>query len=328
MELRHTGGVNAHADTGAERELAGTRPVRPGLVAWIPRRWAIASVVANIGIVVTGGAVRVTASGLGCPTWPRCTEDSFIPTGQAGAHEAIEFGNRMLTFLLVMVAIGTLVTVWRIRPLRPRARMLAVVLAIGIPAQAVIGGISVLTDLNPWVVSGHLLLSMVLIGFAVLLFATLGEDQGLVVHPVVRLLAVVVLAATALVVWIGTVTTGSGPHAGDAAAPRTGLDLQLMAQFHADAVFLLVGVTIATVVVTRYLAPRVFNAAAIVLGVQLVQATVGYTQWFTGLPAALVVLHLLGAGMAVATATNLYARTRVSEFSDGAPTLGTSRQPA
>jgi cytochrome c oxidase assembly protein subunit 15 len=123
-----------------------TLPVRP--LGW-------ATLVANCVLVVTGGAVRLTASGLGCPTWPRCTEQSFRPHGALDVHEAIEFGNRMLTFVLVAVAVATFVSAWQTG--RRDLRTLALVLALGIPAQATIGGVTVLTDLNPWVVSFHLL---------------------------------------------------------------------------------------------------------------------------------------------------------------------------
>ena len=129
-------------------------------------RWAgWASLVANIGIVVTGGAVRLTGSGLGCPTWPRCTEEDFTPRGALDFHAAIEFGNRLLTFVLVAVAVLTFVAA--VRTGRRHLVGLAVVLAAGIPLQAVIGGITVLTDLNPWIVSLHLLLSMALVGLSV-----------------------------------------------------------------------------------------------------------------------------------------------------------------
>ena len=128
--------------------------------------WAWASIVANCVIVVTGGVVRLTGSGLGCPTWPRCTEESFTPHGAYDVHQAIEFGNRMLTYVLVAVAVGTFVAAWQSG--RRDLRRLALVMALGIPAQAVIGGITVLTDLNPWIVSLHLLCSLVIIGVAVL----------------------------------------------------------------------------------------------------------------------------------------------------------------
>ena len=131
---------------------------------WVrPLAWA--TLVANVVLVVTGGAVRLTGSGLGCPTWPRCTDESFRPHGELSLHEAIEFGNRTLTFVLVAVAIATYVVMWRTG--RRDLRAMALIVALGIPAQAIIGGITVLTDLNPWVVSLHLLCSLAIIGVAV-----------------------------------------------------------------------------------------------------------------------------------------------------------------
>ena len=281
------------------------------------RRWALASLIGNIGIVVTGGAVRLTGSGLGCPAWPRCTEDSFVPTGEAGIHEAIEFGNRLVTFVLVAIAVGTLVSAWRQRPVSPRLRRPALILALGIPAQAVVGGLSVLSGLNPWVVSAHFLLSMGLVTVAVLLLRRTHVSAGSRARrspetALFRTLSAAVAAAAVVVVWLGTVTTASGPHAGDAGAPRTGLNLQLTAQVHADAVFLLVGLTIATVVVTRaaHAPARLRRAADVLLAVELAQGVVGYGQWFAGLPPALVAIHMLGACVVVAAVTDLWLAAR------------------
>ena len=305
------------------------------------RRWAVASLIANIAIVITGGAVRLTASGLGCPTWPRCSEDSFIPTGEAGIHSAIEFGNRLMTFVLVAIAVGTLMAAWRHRPRRPRLRRPALLLALGIPAQAVIGGLSVLTNLNPWVVSGHFLVSMVLIGVAVVLIRRAGPavppspgepraGQLSTTHPLLGTLSLAVLAVTGVVVWLGTMTTASGPHAGDAAAPRTGWNLQLVAQVHADVVFFLLGLTIATLVATRMLnaPPRIRQAALVLLIVEVGQGIVGYTQWFAGLPGALVAVHMLGASLAVAAATDLYLAARPALASNGHPRADPVRAPS
>ena len=139
------------------------------------RRLAIASLTANIVLVVTGGAVRLTGSGLGCPTWPRCTSQSFVAHDALGVNGFIEFGNRLLTIVLAVLAVATWLVAMRIRPARPAVRRLATVLLLGIPAQAVIGGISVLTDLNPWVVSFHLVCSLALIGIAVVLLQRVDE---------------------------------------------------------------------------------------------------------------------------------------------------------
>lgn len=288
------------------------------------RRLALASIIANLGIVVTGGAVRLTGSGLGCPTWPRCQEDSFVPTGELGLHEQIEFGNRMLTYVLGAVALATVIGAYRSRPARTDLRRLALVLFIGIPTQAVIGGISVLTDLNPWVVMGHLMLSMVLIGLATVLYRRIDEGDApaaALVPPQIRRLAFGLLGLTAVVLYLGTVVTGSGPHAGDVDAPRTGLDTHLFSMVHADAVIALVLGTVAlNVLLTRRGAPaEVQTAARIALGVQLLQGTVGYVQYFTDLPEILVGLHMFGAGCLVIATVRLVLSTRVRR--SAAPTV-------
>jgi cytochrome c oxidase assembly protein subunit 15 len=296
--------------------------VRPDHAVVLRLAWA--SLVANIAIVVTGGAVRLTGSGLGCPSWPRCTEasaqepGSFVPHAELGAHGVIEFGNRMLTFVLVAVAITTLVAAWRLRPARRSLRRLALLLALGIPAQALIGGVTVLTDLNPWIVAGHLLVSMALISLAVVMIRRVGEGDG----PALQVLArpgVVLVRMTYVLTWIvlylGTVVTGSGPHAGDADAPRNGLDPQAMSQLHADGVFLLVGLTVGCLAVARAVgAPAaVVRAAAVLLAVELVQGTIGFVQYVTDLPEALVAAHLLGAAVLVAAATDLLVHTHTRE---------------
>ena len=185
--------------------------------------------------------MRLTGSGLGCPTWPRCTDESFVPHRALGMHGVIEFGNRMFTYVLVAVAVGTLIAVWRWAGSSPAARRLAVVLALGIPFQGVIGGITVLTDLNPWIVSLHLLLSMVLIGGSVLLVVLVRGAGGTPVPARSVALTRLTFAALIVVVYLGTVVTGSGPHAGDADSPRNGLDPHVMSHVHASSVYVLRG---------------------------------------------------------------------------------------
>lgn len=256
---------------------------------WLrPAGWA--TLIANIGLVVTGGAVRLTASGLGCPTWPRCHEESFTPHGELTMHSAIEFGNRMLTFVLAAVAIATLVVVWR--STRRDLRRLAVGLALVIPAQAIIGGITVLTDLNPWVVSFHLLVSLGIIAMAVVFLWRLDRQP---IGP--SRLAWAMYAAAWVVLYIGTVVTGSGPHAGDAEAPRNGLDPLQLSQLHADAVFLFLGMVVAMVLVART------EAVTLLLAVTLAQGAIGFVQYFTDLPIILVGAHMLGAAVLMAVAT-------------------------
>ena len=276
-------------------------------------RWAIASLVANIGIVVTGGVVRLTGSGLGCPTWPRCSDRSFVPHQALGVHSAIEFGNRMLTFVVAAVAIATLVVAWRCG--RPAVRRLALLLALGVPAQAVIGGITVLTDLNPWIVSFHLLVSLAMVAVAVTLVRRVGESDG-PPRPVVPLgvswLARLVLVVGCAVLYVGTVVTGSGPHAGDADAPRNGLDPRALSQLHADLVFLLLGLTVAVVVMVHTSAapPLARRAATALLAVELAQGLVGFAQYLTDLPVVLVAIHLLGAALVSAAMAWLLVSVR------------------
>ncbi|MFY9913703.1 MAG: COX15/CtaA family protein [Nocardioidaceae bacterium] len=279
------------------------------------RRLAVASLVSNIVIVVTGGAVRLTASGLGCPTWPRCTDTSFVVHDAMGAHGFIEFGNRMLTFVLAAVAIATWVAAMRYRPRRRSLRRLATVLVLGVPAQAVLGGFTVLTDLNPYVVSLHLLLSLGMIAAAVVLVRRVDEDdrpsQPTMPVPAVRL-AQATYAAVWVVLYVGTVVTGSGPHAGDTDAPRNGLLPAAISQVHADLVFLLVGLTVGTLVaflVTR--APdRAVRAVTWLLGIELAQGLIGFVQYFTDLPIVLVGAHVLGAALVTAAATWMLLGTR------------------
>ncbi len=272
------------------------------------QRLALATLIGNIGIVMTGGAVRLTGSGLGCPTWPRCTDESFVVHGAMGVHGYIEFGNRLLTLVLAAIAIATWVAAMRLRPARSSLRRLATVLAVGIPAQALLGGITVLTDLNPYVVAIHLLLSLAMIGVAVLFLRRINEaDQPPrpTVPGAVVVLTRVMFGVTWAVLYVGTVVTGSGPHAGDADSPRTGLRPAVVSQLHADLVFLLVGLTVGVLVAFLVVgAPeRAVRAVRWLLTVELAQGLVGFVQYFTDLPVVLVALHLLGAALVSACAT-------------------------
>jgi cytochrome c oxidase assembly protein subunit 15 len=280
------------------------------------RRWAVASLVANILIVVTGALVRLTASGLGCPTWPRCTDDSYVAHPALGLHGAIEFGNRLLTFVLAAVALLTWIAALlhrdpdrlAVRGGRRRdLRWLAGGMALGIPAQAVIGGISVLTQLNPYVVALHLLASFALVGLAVGLVRATRDVQPVRVPGALPVVLVrLTFAAMVLAVWLGTVVTGSGPHAGDELAIRNGLNGALVTHLHAGAVYLTVALTVLCLWLVRS------RAVALLLAVEVLQAALGLTQYRLGLPIGLVALHLLGASLAVAAATNLLLDVRAA----------------
>ena len=266
------------------------------------RRWAVVSLIMNIVIVVTGGLVRLTGSGLGCPTWPRCTEDSYISHPQLGIHGAIEFGNRLLTLVLVVAAVLTFVSALLYkengRP-RPDLRRLTGGLALGIPFQGVIGGIAVLTQLNPYVVGLHFLLSMVLIALAVWLvrktwhLAPAGASRPSVIATRVAFVLMW------LAVWLGTLVTGSGPHAGDEDAPRTALDGMLLTRLHTSVVYATVAASVLCFLLLRS------RAVLLLLLVEIVQMGIGIAQYQLGLPIWLVALHLLGASLAIATVTNL-----------------------
>jgi heme a synthase len=296
-------------------------------------RLALANVVANGAIIVTGGVVRLTGSGLGCPTWPRCTEESFVTTPELAGHGVIEFGNRLLTFVLTAVAVALLVAVLRSprRDLRP----LAVLAFLGIPAQAAIGGVTVLTGLNPWTVAIHFLVSVVLTAVATVLWLRSrepGVGRPLVRRPI-ALLVGGIAAVTAAVLVLGAIVTGSGPHSGDVdgndvpTGDRMGFDIELVSQLHADVVFLLVGLTIALLVALYATdAPgRVRRAARDLLVVQLLQGVIGFVQYFTHLPVVLVLLHMLGAVLVTVFTARLVWSVRgpASE----AP-LGSSQVPA
>jgi heme a synthase len=266
------------------------------------RGWSIVSLVMNIMIVVTGGLVRLTDSGLGCPTWPRCTEDSYLSHPELGIHGAIEFGNRLFTLVLVLAAALTFVSAMLFRENgRPRTdlRWLAGGLALGIPLQGVIGGITVLTQLNPYVVGLHLLLSMVLIALAVWLVRRAWHLAPAPVSGLSVAATRVTFVLMWLAVWLGTLVTGSGPHAGDQNAPRNGLDGMLLTRLHTSVVYATVAATVICFVLLRS------RAVMLLLLVEIAQAGIGVAQYQLGLPIWLVALHLLGASLAIAATTNL-----------------------
>jgi cytochrome c oxidase assembly protein subunit 15 len=274
-----------------------------GVSIWL-RRAAWATLVANILIIVTGGAVRLTGSGLGCPTWPRCTDSSFVPHGDIGPHQLVEFGNRTLTPLLVVIAVATFVAARQdARRLgRPDLLRASVLIALGILAQAVLGGISVRTHLNPWVVSLHLVISLAIVSVAVLLVHRLDHPPAPRTTGVVPALAWTTYAVTWAVLCAGTVVSGSGPHAGDATSTRNGFDPLQMSQFHADLVFLLIGLTVGLWFALRATAGDTRTVLALA-AVEVLQAVVGFVQYFAGLPVGVVILHMLGAGLVMAAAS-------------------------
>jgi cytochrome c oxidase assembly protein subunit 15 len=264
-------------------------------------RWsAYLSLGLNVLLVVTGGAVRLTGSGMGCPTWPRCVDSSYFATPPLGYHGQIESWNRRLGVAVGIVA--ALVLVIALTQLRRDRRQVGWAAAVlgGIPLQAVLGGITVLTHLNPWVVACHFLASIVVILAAYRLCLAVQEPGGAIQPQVgapLRALNQVLLVITGAVIVVGTVVTGSGPHAGDEHARRTGLDPGMIAQLHADLVMLLIGLSIAWYFALRAVgAPdRARQAAVVLVGIELAQGAIGFVQYFTHLPIMLVGAHLAGA---------------------------------
>lgn len=261
------------------------------------RAFAIATLVAQILIVGTGGAVRLTGSGLGCPTWPQCIDGSFVATPEMGIHGIIEFGNRLLTFVLVAIAIITFVLVLRLRKQRRDLFLITLFIGLGIPMQAVIGGITVLSNLNPYVVGLHFVLSIVLVVLATVLVyrAFVGQRGERVVVPTWFFLSThVATVLAAITILVGIVTTGSGPHAGDGGASRNGLNSELLQHVHSWPAYGLLAVTLLLVVGAIQLRlPRTRRFALLLLGVELVQVAVGIVQARLGLPEFLVGTHMV-----------------------------------
>ena len=272
------------------------------------RRISLANLIAQSGIIVTGAIVRLTGSGLGCPTWPDCAPGSLIPVaGQVeGFHKYIEFGNRTLTFLVLAISIALFVfsllnekrniIVWSFLPL------------IGTLLQAVLGGITVLTGLHPSTVMAHFLLSIVLVGISVKIYDYFNNQRTSKVLPKIvdNYVKVVTLVGLAVII-LGTITTGSGPHSGDEIAARFNLDIRVIAWLHADSVLLFVGLVVGLLVISRINpeSKQIYKITRILFIICLVQGFIGYVQWFNGLPWILVSFHVIGAVITWIAITNL-----------------------
>jgi cytochrome c oxidase assembly protein subunit 15 len=266
----------------------------------------------QIAIVVTGGAVRLTGSGLGCPTWPECTPGSYTPVphqAEGQLHAWIEFGNRLLTFVLLLCALIALIIAIRVSKnaiLKSRVRSLAALQVIGIFGQGILGGITVLTDLNPIPVAGHFLLSIFLIAGAISLRY---EIVGIIKQKadgIVATLMPLLIWLTVLVLVAGTIVTGSGPHAGDENAKRFGFNPRIVSWLHADLVIALVVLTLVLWLITRVSQNKVIHKyLSVFLIICLSQGLIGYVQYFTGLPELIVAAHLLGATLVWASAWSL-----------------------
>lgn len=275
------------------------------LLAWV-------NLALQVLIVGTGGAVRLTGSGLGCPTWPQCTASSLIATPEMGIHGLIEFGNRLLTFVLVAVAVLLFLAVARTRATGRGLVLPALLVGLGIPAQGVVGGITVLTNLNPYVVGLHFVVSIALVAISTLLVWRVGHplDERTDVVPAGLRAAAWVMAALALAtILVGIVTTGSGPHAGDSGAARNGLNPESLQHVHSWPAYALFALTLAMLVLGRR-APVLRRHVTLLLAEEVVQIAVGITQARSGLPAGLVAAHMLLACLIASAATAVVLSTR------------------
>jgi cytochrome c oxidase assembly protein subunit 15 len=249
------------------------------------------------GLVLTGGAVRLTGSGLGCPTWPECTAGSYTPVphqAEGQLHAWIEFGNRLLTFALIAVALAVLAHVLITK--RRDLRLLALGQVLGILGQGVLGGITVLTNLHPLPVAGHLLLSIILIAGAASIYDRRNStvERVKAAEQLTANLSQAHIYLSFAVIVLGTLVTGSGPHAGDLKARRFGFDIRTVAWIHADAVIALLGLTLVLYIAAR--ANQIHRRRiAIFAIIALAQGAIGYIQYFTGIPEIIVAAHLLGA---------------------------------
>ena len=265
------------------------------------RRLTVANLVANMAIIWTGALVRLTKSGLGCATWPQCQPGSYVPRPEDGLHGAIEFGNRLLTFVLAAIALATAIAAWRafrrgIAPLR--LWELSIGVGLGIIAQAVIGGVSVLTQLDPWVVGLHMVASVALILITLemvrLAHGTEPEPTSGRLYALTRLVFLLGMVVIAL----GVVVTGSGPHSGDGAATRNGFDPEWTSKIHAWAVWALVALTLLGLA-WAWSHPRLRRVWLLLLATELLQGVIGYVQYFTALPIVLVLGHMIGTTLFV-----------------------------
>ncbi|QNP62719.1 COX15/CtaA family protein [Streptomyces genisteinicus] len=301
---------------------------------WTPsprtlRRAALSAVLMSVLIIVTGGAVRLTGSGLGCDTWPKCTDDSLFATPAQGLHGAIEFGNRLLTYVLSAAVGWAIIAVRSVKPRRRGLTRLAWVQFWIVLANAVIGGITVWLGLNPWSVAGHFLLANGLLTVATITWVRTGEGDGAprprVPRPV-RKLSWAIVGATVVLIVLGTSVTGSGKHAGDSSdVPRMPWDWAAAAHIHAIAAWVVCALAVAMWLVVRVVdAPDDTRARARdLLLVVLAQGVIGYVQYFTDVPEILVGLHMLGSALlwiaVVRLAMSLRERPAVAVPSPGRP---------
>ncbi|MFB8386054.1 heme A synthase [Microbacterium sp. NPDC055910] len=293
---------------------------------WLPdhvdrriRVFAWLSFLAEVLIIGTGGAVRLTGSGLGCPTWPTCTADSLVPTPEMGIHGVIEFGNRTLTGLVGILALIVVVLVWRMRRSRRDLFVLALIVVGGVVAQAIVGGITVWTGLNPFIVGFHYIASVVLVCVTTAFLVRMRQEPGPRVLAMPRWYAVVAHVTTvALVLTIvfGVLTTGAGPHSGDADAGRSGFNAEVLEHVHAWPGYILFALTLVLLVgswARRSVVPSLALWTALLLAAELVQIAVGLYQARNGLPVLAVGVHMVLAALTAATMTVVILHLRLPQ---------------
>jgi cytochrome c oxidase assembly protein subunit 15 len=294
--------------TPADAAQAVRNPLAFIAERWTPaqrtvRRAALSAVVMTVVIVVTGGAVRLTGSGLGCPTWPKCTDQSLTATSEMGFHGAIEFGNRMLTYVLCAAVGWAIIAARSQKPWRRGLTRLGWTQFWLVMGNAVLGGIVVLVGLNPYTVAAHFLLSTALIAVATVMWQRTREGDAEprpLVGKAVRQLVWILTAATVALIMVGTVVTGSGPHAGDSSdVARMPLDWETISKAHAVLAWIVVTLTFALWFVLKAVdAPTgPLHRTRDLFLVLLAQGVIGYVQYFTDLPEVLVGLHMLGSAL-------------------------------
>lgn len=341
--------MSQHPEAPAAVDVPGPAPVpsspaepRPGAggpLAWRPgarvvRGTMLGVLVMNVVIVLTGVAVQLTGSGLGCPTWPECTAGSFVPTKALGYHSVIEFSNRMLTYVLCVAVGAAIIAAMRARPRRRVVVWLSWSQFGGVVAQAVVGGISVLTHLAPIWVAAHFMVSVALIGLAYLAWVRSGESDRptrLLVRRDLRVAARLLAACVVALVVAGTVVTGSDPQSGSKdATKRFPLTPETATQFHADLVFLVTGLAVALWFGLRATNAPVAarHATRDLFWLIMAQGVIGYAQYFTKLPVGLVELHMLGACLVWIATLRVLVRMRERTREDESVESAEARVPA
>lgn len=312
-----------------------TAPVRPPLLDRLRPRWTRPAVIANlvgqIVIVGTGGAVRLTGSGLGCSTWPQCEPGEFTPRFHEATsiHPFIEFGNRTITGVLGILAITVALLVFSDRSRSAGYRWLGLAPLAGVAVQAVVGGITVLVDLHPAIVGGHLLISMALVAASTWLLVRSAEGDAPpepLVDRTTYALRWLLVALAVVVLVLGVVVTGAGPHSGDEEVGyRFAVDPYAMARVHAASVWLFVAVLAVMLwrVLRSQVGGRPRSVGLLLLGVTLGQGLIGYVQLFTGLPIALVNLHMVGAALLAAGVASFCGALRTRGPAPVVPGAGT-----